>query len=171
MAVVMCKRDIEGGCDRIAIRPDLSKLTLTELGGKLMGLDENVMVSHLVLPSGWVATPPYFQLFGIATLAFRESYGLGDVGWSGRGRSTPFVYTGDAIWAEGAFGSRLSGSADDWGRGRILNTCSVNEEKARHEGQRGGEDVSTWIFDRYGIELDFSTRTVESRRSESDFAR
>lgn len=119
----MCKRDIEGAPNRIFIHPDLSKLTVAELDGKMPGLDENVMVSHLVLPFGWIAIPSYFQLFGIAMQELHESYGMGDIGWSGIGHFPSFVYADDAIWVENAFASRLSGSVEawEWARRRILN--------------------------------------------------
>ena len=50
MTAMMRKRDTEGAFNRIPIHPYLSKLVITELDGKLLGLEENVMISHLVFP-------------------------------------------------------------------------------------------------------------------------
>ena len=80
MTATLRKRDIGGTFSRIFIRPDLSRLMMTEMDGRLLGLDDNVMVIYLLLPFGWVSSPSYFQLFGISILALRESYGMGDVG-------------------------------------------------------------------------------------------
>ena len=50
MTAMMRKRDTEGAFNRIPIRPDLSKLMITELDGNLLGLEENVTISHLAFP-------------------------------------------------------------------------------------------------------------------------
>ena len=77
------QRDIEGAFNSIFIHPDLSRLTIAELDGHILGSGENVMVSHPVLGFGWISGPYNFQLFGIDMQAKRESYGMGDVGWPG----------------------------------------------------------------------------------------
>ena len=52
MTVLMCKRDIEGAFNRIFIHPDPWRLMMAELDGRLLGLDENAMISHIGLPFG-----------------------------------------------------------------------------------------------------------------------
>ena len=127
MTVLMCKRDIEGSSNRIFIRPDLSRLLMAELDGRLV----------LVLAFGWIASPAYFQLFGTSIQAIHESYGMDDIGWSGSGHLSPFIYVDDAIWVENAFGSRLTGSLEawEWACRRILNDGAVNDIKTKLEGE------------------------------------
>ena len=127
-----------GAFNRIFIHPDLSRLTITELDGRLLGLGENVMVSRLVLPFGRIASPAYFQLFGTAIQALRESYGMDDVGRPGSGHLSSFICVEDAIWVANAFGSRLTGSVAslEWECKRILNEGAVNDRKKRLGGER-----------------------------------
>ena len=80
-----CNRNIEGDSNRIFIRPDLARLMMTELDSRLLGLDDDVMVSHLAFPFGRIASPAYFQLSGTAIQALRDSYGMCDFGLSGSG--------------------------------------------------------------------------------------
>ena len=58
---------------------------INELGGNALVLPEKLAISHMALPFGRVASPPYFQISGEAIQALRESYGLEDEGWSGSG--------------------------------------------------------------------------------------
>ena len=109
MDAALCRRDAEGAFGHICIRPDLPRLMITELDGHLLGLEENAMVSHLVLPFGWIASPPYFQLFGTSIQAIRDSYGVDHNGWSCSGHFSSSIYAADAIWVENAFGSGLAG--------------------------------------------------------------
>lgn len=113
-------------------------MMMTELDGRLPGLNENAMVIHLVIPFGRIASPSYFQLFGTDAKALRESYGMGDIGWSGSGHFSSFIYVGDAIWVENAFGSRLTGSVEslEWACKRIPNNGTANDIKTRIEGGR-----------------------------------
>ena len=131
---------------------------MTELDGKELGLDDNIIIiiSHLVLPFGWISSPSYFQLFGAAIQALRESYGLDDVGWSGSGHFSSFIYVGDAIWVGNAFGNRLpsSVSAWEWACKRILNECAVDDIKSDLEGKWATKALIL------GFTIDTETNTI-----------
>ena len=156
MKVLLCKRDIEGAFNRIFIRPDLSKLMMPELEGARLGFNQNVVVSHLVLPPGWIDSPAYFQLAGVAIQALHESYGVEDQGWSGMGHFSSFIYVGDAIWVANAFGCRLSTSIEawEWACERILNIGSVSQRKVDLEGSW---ETNALIL---GFEVDTECNTI-----------
>ena len=83
MAAMLCKRDIDRPFNRIFARPDLSRLTIEEMGREIRGLSDNVMVGHLVYSFIWISRHSRCQLFGIAIQALHVSYGMGDIGRSG----------------------------------------------------------------------------------------
>ena len=62
---------------------------------------------------------------------------MDDIGWSGRGHLSSFIYVDDAIWVKNAFGSRLTGSVEawEWACERILNGGSFNDIKPKLEGE------------------------------------
>ena len=111
--------------------------------------------------------PACFQLFGAAVKALRESYGMGDDGWSDIGHISSFVYVGDSIWLGSAFGSMLAGplEACDWSRRRIRNERSINSMETELGRKWGAECIGTGVFDRYGEGLQLSAGTEGCSRS------
>ena len=143
---------------------------MTELDGKELGLDDNITISHLVLPFGWIASPSYFQLFGTAIQALRESYGLDDVGWSGSGHFSSFIYVDDAIWVENAFGNRLSSSVSawEWACKRILNEGDVNDIKSDLEGKWTTKALIFGFYDRHRSQHHLCAGAKNRSRAEFD---
>ena len=137
MTVALCKTEIAGAFNRIFAHPDLSRLMMAELDGRMLGLEDNVMVSHLLIPCGWISTPAYCQLLGTAMQALCESYGMGDIVWPVSGHVSAFIFLGDAIRVSNTSGPRLTGSIEawEWGCNRIINGGSLNERKTELEGQ------------------------------------
>ena len=64
MAATFRKRDIGGAFDRMHIHRDISKLTMAELGDRLLGMGDLANASRLAFPFGRIDSPEYCQLFG-----------------------------------------------------------------------------------------------------------
>ena len=86
MTATLRNRDISGALNRTCVRPDLTFLMITALGGHLPGLEDEAIASDSAWPFSCAAAPPRFHLFGTEIQALHESYGVGDIGWSGSGR-------------------------------------------------------------------------------------
>ena len=78
VAATRCKLDIGGSFNLVLIRPDLSRLMMAELVGALLGLGDNFVASHLLLPFGWVDCRAYCRLIGVSIQSLHEPYGAQD---------------------------------------------------------------------------------------------
>ena len=56
--IVMAKRDIASALRLLRVYPALAQLMVTELPGRRVGLEPDIVLFHLVMPFGWGAPPP-----------------------------------------------------------------------------------------------------------------
>ena len=137
--VALAKRDIKSAFRLIRIHPQLSRVMVTEFGGRHFGLEEDVLLFYGVIPFGWGGSPSHFCRFSDAISILHQLHGpchqLWNMGMAFRSK----MYIDDGIFIELDMGSRLGQSTGKWeeiAKG-CLSDDAINEEKNLLEGLCG----------------------------------
>ena len=162
--VLLAKRDIKSALRLIRLRPQLSRVMVTEFSGHHFGLEDDILMFYGVLPFGWGSSPGHFCRFIDAIARLHQLHGPSNPLWNMPCAFRSKMYIGDGLFVELEIGDRKDQSARSWeelARG-VLSKEAVNEEKNRLEGAWCGQQIFL------GFEIDTSSleiRIPEEKRA------
>ena len=109
----------------------------TELPGKVVGMEGNLVAIYLVLTFGWIGSPGEYMAFGTALKQYHDRHRPEDPGWHDDVPHHSHLLMDDDVLIEPLLGRRpwMAARLAEEGARRVFGPLAINAEKKDEEGE------------------------------------
>ena len=102
-----------------------------------LNLTTDITTPHLVLPSGWLASPSFYQIFAESVSFHHVSLGPPNPNWNGTDAFRQFTFVDDSMFIESQIGNRPELNVACWEHclKRRAGEDAINQDKLGLEGK------------------------------------
>ena len=153
----IAKRDIAEAFRWIWLKTSDAGLFATELPGRAVGVEGNVIAIYLVLTFGWIGSPGEYMAFGNALKQYHDRHQPEDPTWHDSVPHHSHLLMDDDVLIEPMLGRRpwMAGRLAERGARLVFGPDAINAEKKDEEGQFATSQIC------WGLHVDTARETVK----------
>ena len=141
--VLIAKRDIAEAFRWIWLRTEDAGMFATELPGKVVGMEGNLVAIYMVLTFGWIGSPGEYMAFGTALKQYHDRHRPADPGWHDEVPHHSHLLMDDDVLIEPLLGRRpwIAARLAEEGARRVFGPLAINAEKKDEEGEFRADQI------------------------------